>query len=148
MESRPEEEPGSLYTRVGGDTFFERLIAAFYRRVAVDDVLAPLYPERPDFTGAQGRLTGFLIQYWGGPDTYSQTRGHPKLRLRHLPFTIGPRERDRWLVHMAAAVEEVTIEMTDAEAIRVALMTYFVRTAEHLRNDTGLPITSAGYEAR
>ena len=148
MESRPDAEPASLYNRVGGDAFFERLVTAFYRRVAEDDVLAPLYPERPDFTGARGRLTGFLIQYWGGPDTYSQARGHHKLRLRHLPFHIGPRERDRWLAHMAAAIEETTAGMADDEAVRAELMTYFVRTAEHLRNDTGLPITSAGYEAR
>jgi hemoglobin len=144
MEPRQDAEPASLYARVGGDEFFRQLVAAFYRRVAVDDVLAPLYPEQPDFTGAQGRLTGFLVQYWGGPDTYSQIRGDPKLRLRHMRFPIGPRERDRWLSNMAAAVDEVTGD----ETIRAELMTYFVRTAEHLRNDTGLPITSAGYGAR
>ena len=138
------DEPASVFDRVGGQPFFERLVDAFYRGVADDEVLASLYPERPDFTGARHRLTGFLVQYWGGPDTYSRERGHPRLRMRHLPFTIGPRERDRWLVHMAAAVEEVT----DDEALRAELMTYFVRAAEHLRNDTGLPISPAGYGTR
>ena len=137
-------ETAPLYDRVGGAAFFERLVDAFYRGVADDEVLAPLYPERPDFAGARGRLTGFLVQYWGGPDTYSQQRGHPRLRMRHMPFTIGPRERDRWLVHMAGAVEQVT----DDDAVRAELMGYFVRAAEHLRNDTGLPITPAGYGDR
>jgi hemoglobin len=141
VEQDPTAEAASLYDRVGGEPFFVRLVDAFYRGVAGDDVLAPLYPERPDFTGARGRLTGFLVQYWGGPDTYSQTRGHPKLRLRHMPFTVGPLERDRWLSHMSAAVAEVT----DDDTVRAELMTYFVRAAEHMRNDTGLPITPAGY---
>jgi hemoglobin len=141
VEQDPTAEAASLYDLVGGDAFFVRLVDAFYRGVAGDDVLAPLYPERPDFTGARGRLTGFLVQYWGGPDTYSQTRGHPKLRLRHMPFTVGPLERDRWLSHMSAAVDEVT----DDDTVRAELMTYFVRAAEHMRNDTGLPITPAGY---
>ena len=68
-------------------------------------VLAPLYPEHPDFTGARHRLTMFLVQYWGGPADYSVERGHPALRMRHLPFAIGPAERDRWLLHMATAIE-------------------------------------------
>jgi hemoglobin len=143
MPPDPAADPASLYDRVDGEAFFVRLVDAFYRGVSDDEVLAPLYPERPDFSGAKRRLTGFLVQYWGGPDTYSRERGHPRLRLRHMPFPIGPRERDRWLVHMTAAVEEVT----DDEAVRAALTSYFVRAAEHLRNDTGLPITSAGYQA-
>ena len=68
-------------------------------------MLAPLYPEYPDFSGARHRLTLFLAQYWGGPTTYTDERGHPALRMRHFPFHVGPRERDRWLQHMAAAVE-------------------------------------------
>ena len=131
----------SLFSRAGGMPFFERLVDAFYAGVAGDDVLAPLYPEHPDFTGARHRLTLFLAQYWGGPTTYSDERGHPALRMRHMRFTVGPAERDRWLQHMAAAVEAVC----DDPSVAAELMRYFIPAAEHLRNDTGLPITSAGY---
>ena len=127
-----------LYDRVGGMDFFVRLVDEFYGGVVRDEVLWPLYPEQSDLVGAKHRLTTFLAQYWGGPATYTQERGHPKLRMRHLPFHLGPLERDRWLVHMAAAVEAVTV---DAD-VRVELMNYFVPAAEHLRNDTGLPISS------
>src|ERR1700752_3205879 len=116
--------------------FFERLLHALYREGAGDPVLAPLYPEHPDFSGARHRLTLFLAQYWGGPTTYSDERGHPALRMRHMRFHIGSDERDRWLTHMASAVEHVC----DDAAIAAELMRYFVSTAEHLRNDTGLPI--------
>jgi hemoglobin len=128
---------------VGGSEFFERLVDSFYDGVASDEVLAPLYPEFPDFDGARRRLTLFLIQYWGGPSTYSDERGHPRLRMRHFPFHVGPDERDRWLRHMASAVETTC---TPAQPdVAAELMGYFVPAAEHLRNDTGLPITSAGY---
>ena len=129
----------TLYDRVGGMPFFERLVDRFYEGVATDPVLLPLYPERPDLTGARHRLTLFLAQYWGGPTTYMDERGHPKLRLRHMPFRLGPDERDRWLLHMADAVEATT----DDPEIRLTLMRYFVPAAEHLRNDTGLPISSS-----
>lgn len=123
--------------------FFERLVDAFYEGVATDEVLLPLYPEQPDLTGARHRLTLFLAQYWGGPTTYMEERGHPRLRMRHFPFHVGPLERDRWLVHMAAAVEQeagpLGADLVDE------MMTYFVSAAEHLRNDTGLPITSSNY---
>jgi hemoglobin len=131
----------NLFFRAGAMPFFERLVAALYDRVAGDEVLAPLYPEYPDFSAAQHRLTLFLAQYWGGPMTYMEERGHPRLRMRHFPFHIGPLERDRWLLHMAAAVECVC----DDPQIAAELMAYFVPAAEHLRNDTGLPITSASY---
>jgi hemoglobin len=131
----------SLYERVGGSAFFEHLVDAFYARVADDPVLAPLYPEHPDFTGARHRLTLFLIQYWGGPTTYSDERGHPRLRMRHFPYSVGPLERDRWLAHMSAAIDEVC----DDPQIAAELIGYFVPAAEHLRNDTGLPISSATY---
>lgn len=121
--------------------FFERLVGVFYDGVAGDDVLAPLYPEYPDFSGARHRLTLFLAQYWGGPQTYSDERGHPRLRMRHFPYHVGPAERDRWLHHMTAAVEAVC----DDPSIAGELLAYFVPAAEHLRNDTGLPITSASY---
>ena len=131
----------SLFSRAGGMPFFERLVDVFYGEVADDPVLAPLYPEYPDFSGARHRLTLFLVQYWGGPTTYSDERGHPALRMRHMRFHIGPRERDRWLEHMASAVAQVC----DDSAMAAELMGYFVSAAEHLRNDTGLPISSAGY---
>jgi hemoglobin len=131
----------SLFERVGGAAFFERLVDAFYQRVADDPVLAQLYPEYPDFTGARHRLTLFLIQYWGGPTTYSDERGHPRLRMRHFPYTVGPRERDHWLAHMRAATDEVC----DDPTIVAELIGYFAPAAEHLRNDTGLPISSATY---
>lgn len=138
-------EATTLYASVGAFAFFERLVDAFYDGVATDPVLLPLYPEAPDLTGARRRLTLFLVQYWGGPATYSDERGHPRLRMRHLPFRIGPAERDRWLVHMTAAVDQVAAELAaeDREAVRDALVQYFVPAAEQLRNDTGLPISSA-----
>lgn len=135
----------SLFSRVGGAAFFERLVDEFYAGVAADDVLLPLYPEQPDLTGARHRLTSFLVQYWGGPTTYSQERGHPRLRMRHLPFHIGPLERDRWLQHMRAAVAQTCAHHDVPDGVADELLAYFVTTAEHLRNDTGLPITSASY---
>ena len=128
----------TLYDHVGGAPFFHRLVDAFYEGVATDPVLLPLYPEQPDLTGARHRLTLFLIQYWGGPTTYNDERGHPKLRMRHMPFHLGPRERDQWLHHMTNAIDAVT----DDPDVRRTLVEYFVPAAEHLRNDTGLPIGS------
>ncbi len=134
-------EPASFYDAAGGMAFFERLVDAFYEGVQADDVLAPLYPEAPDFRGARRRLTLFLAQYWGGPTTYNDERGHPRLRMRHFPFPVGPLQRDRWLLHMTAAVRATGAD----PALQQTLLDYFVPAAEHLRNDTGLPITSAGY---
>ncbi len=145
MSDRQAEHAATLYERVGGSPFFERLVERFYGGVADDDVLAPLYPDRPDFGPAQRRLTLFLVQYWGGPQTYSEERGHPRLRMRHLPFHVGPLERDRWLAHMAAAIEHVCDGMPGGGDVAAELLAYFVPAAEHLRNDTGLPITSASY---
>lgn len=133
-----DDQQQTLYDRVGGDEFFTRLVDAFYDGVATDDVLLPLYPEPDDLGPARRRLALFLVQYWGGPTTYNDERGHPRLRMRHFPFHIGPLERDRWLHHMIAAVEQVA---TDDE-VRRMLLQYFVPAAEHLRNDTGLPISS------
>jgi hemoglobin len=133
-----DDDEITLYDRVGGMPFFERLVDAFYDGVETDPVLLPLYPDPSDLAGARHRLTLFLAQYWGGPHTYLEERGHPRLRMRHFPFHIGPLERDRWLLHMAGAVESVT----DDPDFRASLMTYFVKAAEHLRNDTGLPISS------
>lgn len=128
----------NLYDAVGGMLFFEQVVDAFYTGVASDDILLPLYPEAPDLRGARHRLTLFLAQYWGGPTTYNEERGHPRLRMRHMPFTIGPAQRDRWLVHMGAAVAKYAPTAEIAER----LMAYFVPAAEQMRNDTGLPISS------
>jgi len=126
-----EEEIGStVYAAVGGMQFFERLVDAFYEGVEGDEVLAPLYPDAPDFSGARRRLRLFLAQYWGGPGIYSQERGHPRLRMRHFPFPVGPLQRDRWLLHMTHAVETVT---TDGP-VRRALMDYFTMAAEQMVN--------------
>jgi hemoglobin len=120
----------SLYELVGGMPFFERLVDRFYEGVATDAILLPLYPERPDLTGARRRLTLFLVQYWGGPTTYLEERGHPRLRARHFPFSIGLQERDRWLFHMRAA-----IDASDAPAdARQRLHEYMTMAADAMRN--------------
>lgn len=98
----------SFYDEVGGRATFERLVRAFYAGVATDPVLVEMYPEE-DHEGAIQRLTGFLEQYWGGPGTYSEERGHPRLRMRHMPFKVNPDARDRWLAHMRAALD--TLEL-------------------------------------
>jgi hemoglobin len=147
MESEgpePGEPAATLYDRVGGMPFFERLVDEFYAGVAGDPVLLPLYPEQSDLSGARRRLTLFLAQYWGGPRTYDDERGHPRLRLRHMPFAVGPRERDHWLLHMTAAVELATAD----PAVRDELIRYFVPAAEHMRNDTGLPISASVAQRR
>jgi hemoglobin len=95
----------SFYDAVGGEETFHRIIARFYAEVAKDEVLRPLYPEE-DLGPAEERLRLFLMQYWGGPHTYSDRRGHPRLRMRHAPFSIGPIERDAWLRCMRVAVDE------------------------------------------
>lgn len=134
-----EAESVTLYDAVGGMSFFAQLVDHFYAGVATDDVLLPLYPEQPDLSGARHRLTLFLAQYWGGPATYSEERGHPKLRMRHFPYRIGPLQRDRWLLHMSAAVDA----MDPIPQARQMLLDYFETAAEHMRNDTGLPISSS-----
>ena len=110
----------SVYELAGGEPAFRLLVQRFYERVASDPILRPVYPEE-DLAGATERLTLFLIQYWGGPSTYSERRGHPRLRMRHQPFVIGQRERDAWLAHMTAAVESLDL----APAVRKALLDYF-----------------------
>lgn len=98
----------TFYDEVGGYDTFERLVAAFYRGVADDPVLKPMYPEE-DLGPAADRLTLFLVQYWGGPTTYSERRGHPRLRMRHVAFHVNPDARDRWLGHMRAALDELEL---------------------------------------
>ncbi|MFC7328777.1 globin [Marinactinospora rubrisoli] len=100
----------TFYEAVGGEETFTRLVRRFYQGVADDPVLRPMYPEE-DLGPAEERLRLFLIQYWGGPRTYSEQRGHPRLRMRHHPFRIGGAERDRWLAHMRAAVDELRLPL-------------------------------------
>ena len=119
----------TVYDRVGGMPFFERLVGRFYDGVAADPVLRLVYPEE-DLAGARHRLTLFLAQYWGGPTTYDEERGHPRLRMRHFPFAIGPAERDRWLVHMRAALAELAPPADVADAFE----RYFENAAEAMRN--------------
>ncbi|MBI5161401.1 MAG: globin [Micrococcales bacterium] len=103
-----EDAQGAFWHEVGGRATFERLVRRFYVGVADDPVLRPMYPEE-DLEGAIQRLTGFLEQYWGGPTTYSDERGHPRLRMRHLPFRVNPAARDRWLAHMRVAVDQLAL---------------------------------------
>jgi len=110
----------SVYELAGGEETFRLLVRRFYARVAEDPLLRSVYPEE-DLSDATERLTLFLIQYWGGPPTYSEQRGHPRLRLRHQPFAIGQAERDAWLNHMSAAVSSLEL----APAVSKALLDYF-----------------------
>lgn len=96
----------SFWSEVGGRATFERIVRRFYEGVRTDELLWPMYPEH-DLEGAIERLTGFLEQYWGGPGTYSEQRGHPRLRMRHAPFPVTPAARDAWLRHMRVAVDEL-----------------------------------------
>ena len=110
----------SVYELAGGEPTFRLLVERFYAKVASDPILRAVYPDE-DLSGATERLTLFLIQYWGGPATYSEQRGHPRLRMRHQPFAIGQAERDAWLRHMTAAVDSLDL----APAVRKALLDYF-----------------------
>lgn len=133
MSEAPDNK--SLYEIVGAD-FFVHLVDVFYDGVETDPVLLPLYPEGSDTAGARERLALFLIQYWGGPDTYSQERGHPRLRMRHAPFVIGALERDHWLMHMSSAIEQTINEVDETyrEHVITELAHYVVNTAEAMRN--------------
>jgi hemoglobin len=122
-------EPQSFYDAVGGAETFHRLIAAFYRRVAEDPILRPLYPEE-DLGPAEIRFRMFLEQYWGGPRVYSQERGHPRLRMRHAPFAVTPTARDRWLELMRAALDEVQLSPERDEE----MWTYLVMAAHSMVN--------------
>jgi len=111
--------------------FFESLVSRFYDGVAEDPVLRAVYPETDDHLPlARHRLTLFLAQYWGGPRTYDLERGHPRLRMRHAPFAIGPLERDAWLGHMRTAIAE----LAPSAVIATRLEAYFEMAAEAMRN--------------
>lgn len=121
--------PQNFYAEVGGAPVFDRIVARFYEQVAHDEVLRPLYPEE-DLGPAEDRLRMFLEQYWGGPRTYSDQRGHPRLRMRHAPFTIGPVERDAWLRCMRVAVDEAGLD----DAHREQLWQYMTFAAASMVN--------------
>ncbi|MCG8917102.1 globin [Actinokineospora sp. PR83] len=121
--------PESFYDAVGGEATFTRIVARFYAEVERDEVLRPMYPE-PELAAAEERLRLFLIQYWGGPHTYSDQRGHPRLRMRHNPFTIGPIERDAWLRCMRIAVDEERLP----EHQRTQLWQYLEMAANSMMN--------------
>ncbi|MTE23736.1 globin [Microbacterium sp. ZXX196] len=121
--------PASFYDEVGGRETFARLVHVFYREVAADEVLAPMYPEE-DLGPAEERLLLFLEQYWGGPTTYSETRGHPRLRMRHMPFRVNPDARDRWLACMRTAVDELGL----APVHEATLWDYLERAAYAMVN--------------
>ena len=132
--SPSNEREVSLYEAVGGMPFFERLVDRFYRGVEGDPVLLRLYPEPGDLSGARRRLTLFLAQYWGGPTTYSEERGHPRLRSRHFAFDIGPDERDHWLARMREALRETADQEATAPDDADRLGAYFEMAAEAMRN--------------
>ncbi|MFI5496907.1 globin [Actinoplanes sp. NPDC051859] len=119
----------SFFEAVGGEPTFRRLVDRFYAGIAADPVLRPMYPEE-DLGPAAERMTLFLMQYWGGPTTYSEQRGHPRLRMRHAPFRVGPAERDAWLVHMRAAVDSLTLP----EPQHTQLWDYLERAAYFMVN--------------
>ncbi|MBO0609187.1 globin [Myceligenerans salitolerans] len=119
----------SFYEQVGGHETFAKLVDTFYEGVAEDPVLRPMYPEE-DLGPAAERLTLFLEQYWGGPGTYSAQRGHPRLRMRHMPFKVNPDARDRWLKHMRAAVDALEL----APAHEAELWDYLERAAFSMIN--------------
>ena len=121
--------PENFYQAVGGEQTFHRIVARFYELVAQDEVLRPLYPEE-ELGPAEERLRMFLVQYWGGPHTYSTQRGHPRLRMRHVPFRIGPTERDAWLRCMRIAVDEAELD----EAYRAVLWDYLQMAANSMQN--------------
>lgn len=119
----------TFYDDIGGRATFEKLVRQFYVGVAADPVLRPMYPDA-DLEAAIERLTGFLEQYWGGPGTYSELHGHPRLRMRHNPFTINPDARDRWLLHMRAAVDSLALSPLDD----ATLWEYLERAAHAMVN--------------
>ena len=130
------QAPLTVYEIVGGQRFFDELVDRFYDAVEDDALLRPMYPR--DMGPSRKRLAGFLAQYWGGPPHYSEERGHPRLRMRHFPFSIGWTERDAWMAHMTASLDAATIadgtgRPLPAE-IRAAMFDHFDNAATHLIN--------------
>jgi hemoglobin len=128
----PPDRADTFYAAVGGEATFRRLVDAFYAGVAGDPQLRALYPE-DDLGPASDRLRMFLIQYWGGPTTYSEQRGHPRLRMRHAPFVVDSSQRDRWLRHMRAALDSIALP----PAYDQMLWDYLSSAADSMRNVQG-----------
>jgi hemoglobin len=122
----------TVHQAVGGDEFFVELVERFYVGVADDPIMRPMYPD--DLTEPKRHLAGFLIQFWGGSQAYSAERGHPRLRMRHFPFQIGPDARDAWVRHMLAALNSMVDERDILPEAEMAMRDYFVRSAEAMRN--------------
>lgn len=122
----------SVHDAVGGLPFFVDLVDAFYVGVSSDPLLRPMYPE--DLTDSRRHLAGFLAQYWGGPTSYSDERGHPRLRMRHVPFAIGEAERDAWLRHMLGALDAVTAERGTPIEATARIRAYLTDVADFLVN--------------
>ncbi len=120
----------ALYEHVGGEPFFERLVESFYARIEQDELLRPMYPE--DLSDSKRTMVLFLAQYWGGPTTYMQERGHPRLRMRHAPFRITKQARDAWMAAMTSALESVRAELTADEYDE--MLAYFDMAAHQMRN--------------
>ncbi|MDN5719240.1 MAG: globin [Corynebacterium sp.] len=125
-------QPSSFYEAVGGEEIFRRIVHEFYRQIPDDDILGPMYPA-DDLAGAEDRLRWFLVQYWGGPQTFTEHRGHPRLRMRHMHFPIDAAARERWLVLMGNALDTVSDEDLP-EAPRAAMWEHMVRVADMLVN--------------
>ena len=132
MDTDQDTDP--FFDRVGGTPFFEGLVSRFYDGVWEDPVLRPMYPD--DRASAERHLALFLVQYFGGPRDYEAERGAPMLRMRHLPFAIDEQARDRWLVHMEAALHSSELAPTDESVLR----SYFVKTAAFMINRGGFSL--------
>tara|TARA_B100000745_G_scaffold294286_1_gene237092 strand:- start:235 stop:639 length:405 start_codon:yes stop_codon:yes gene_type:complete len=120
--------PDTMYNRVGGQSFFVELVDKFYEFVEGDIGLRSMYPA--DLAPGKSHLAGFLSQYWGGPADYSEERGHPRLRMRHMTFSIGNQERNAWIKHMKAALDLMSISSED----RAIMLNYFENTATMMIN--------------
>src|SRR5580692_6761776 len=141
MSEETARTPRTFYEAVGGEETFTRLVRRFYQEVAADPRLRPVYPAQ-DLGPAEEHLRLFFIQYWGGPDTYNQLRGHPRLRMRHVRFHIGETERDLWLKHMRTALDELAL----AAPLDAQLWDYLVMAAHSLVN--AVPADTPGPSGR
>lgn len=118
----------TVYEYLGGELFFVSLVDRFYDRVEADALLRPMYPD--DLASSRAHMAGFLSQYWGGPQTYSEARGHPRLRMRHAPFVIGVAEAQAWLSHMLSAIDAMGVD----DLVKPAFVEYFERAAPAMIN--------------
>jgi len=116
VTSSPTPPLSSLYSRIGGAETFDRVVRAFYDGIRTDEILLPMYP-KDDLEGAIWRLSAFLQQYFGGPTTYSEQRGHPRLRMRHAAFKVNPEAKEHWLSHMKNAVESLDLAPLDHDEL-------------------------------